>query len=690
MAQKQNKCTLMVHSRSVFGAQAPDTALSAARVELAAGNPFVTTKDSCDAATAALSCHNFLLVNIPHPIGCHGITADRLAPGEANQEADGQGCGNHQNYKKYLEQKIFQSTQPSAFQPGLVTNEDLFDILDHVPTGMAILSSDAELRVLYSNHEFTRAFGYLKQELKTASDWMELAYANADLRQQKLTSWFGEVQRARVDKYSIPHRQAQVRCKDGSHREVILQTSLQRDLLLVTFTDITELRRLEGELLEHEKKFRGFVENANDIIYTVDLQGYVTYLSPNYQNILGVDPAEIVGKHFAEVLHPSDLPDGAAAFESVLQGQRVTGVEYRIRQADGEWSWQASNLGPMFDAAGNLSAVIGVGRDINLRKQAQEQLSLSEARYRLLSDNARDVIWTLAPDGRITYVSPSVEQVRGYTPQEAMQQSLEQILCPASIAINLAYFNQMLADVAAGRQPQTFRGQMEYLCKDGSSYWCDVMATPILAEDGSLLELLGVSRDISEHKRFENELKQAKAATEALNRALAAANEQLSRMASTDRLTGLWNRRHFEEAVTHEMIKADRYQHPLSMLIFDIDHFKAVNDRYGHLAGDRVLVELSQIARQQTRDSDLLARWGGEEFVILMPETGPNDATTVAEKIRTTFASHRFPDLGTVTASFGIAAFRFSESLDRWISRADGALYEAKQAGRNRVQLASV
>ena len=403
---------------------------------------------------------------------------------------------------------------------------------------MAILSTDAQLRVLYINHEFTRAFGYRKQEMKTARDWMELAYANAELRQQKLTSWLSEVQQAQVNRKPIPHRQAHVRCQDGSQGEVILQTSLQRNLLLVTFTDITEQKRLQGELLKREKQFRGFVENANDIIYTVDLQGYGTYLSPNYQKILGVDPAEIVGKHVAEVLHPSDLPDGAAAFASVLQGQRVTGVEYRIRHADGEWSWQASNLGPMFDDAGCLSAVIGVGRDINLRKQAQEQLSLSEARYRLLSDNARDVIWTLAPDGSITYVSPSVEQVRGYTPQEAMQQPLEQILTPASIALNLAYFSQVLADVAAGRKPQTFRGQMEYLCKDGSTYWCDVMATPILAEDGSLVELLGVSRDISEHKRFENELKQAKDATEALNRALATANEQLSRMASTDRLTG--------------------------------------------------------------------------------------------------------------------------------------------------------
>ena len=137
---------------------------------------------------------------------------------------------------------------------------------------MAILSTDAQLRVLYINHEFTRAFGYRKQEMKTARDWMELAYANAELRQQKLTSWLSEVQQAQVNRKPIPHRQAHVRCQDGSQREVILQTSLQRNLLLVTFTDITEQKRLQGELLKREKQFRGFVENANDIIYTVDLQ----------------------------------------------------------------------------------------------------------------------------------------------------------------------------------------------------------------------------------------------------------------------------------------------------------------------------------------------------------------------------------------------------------------------------------
>lgn len=175
---------------------------------------------------------------------------------------------------------------------------------------------------------------------------------------------------------------------------------------------------------------------------------------------------------------------------------------------------------------------------------------------------------------------------------------------------------------------------------------------------------------------------------ESANSALEFANERLSQLATTDTLTGIWNRRSFEERVGHELIKADRYKQPLSVLIFDIDQFKLVNDSYGHLVGDRVLVELCDMARQQTRDSDLLARWGGEEFIMLMPNTGLNEAMAVAEKLRANFASHNFQDAGSITASFGVALYQPGESVDHWISRADAALYEAKQEGRNKVKIA--
>jgi PAS domain S-box-containing protein len=141
------------------------------------------------------------------------------------------------------------------------------------------------------------------------------------------------------------------------------------------------------------------------------------------------------------------------------------------------------------------------------RKQAEERLQVSESRCRLLAENASDVIWTMALDGRITYVSPSVERLRGFTPEEAMQQPLEEILTPPSAAITLDYFARMATLLQAGRPPERARFEQEYRCKDGSTIWCDVHVLPVFSADGIPLELLGVSRDITGVKRAESEAK---------------------------------------------------------------------------------------------------------------------------------------------------------------------------------------
>ena len=571
---------------------------------------------------------------------------------------------------------------------GLMNDKDIMDVLDHVPSPFALVSADTELNVLYLNQAFTRTFGYSLNDLRTVPDWIERVYADPVFREQRISSWQQAVDHAIQHQAPIPDRESHLRCKDDTYRDVIIHTALLHHLLLITFTDITESKRLASKLLESEKQFRSFVENANDIIYTLDLEGRFTYLSPNYQKIFGVKPEDLVGKPFAEVLHPDDLPASFEAYASVLQGDRLTDIVYRVRHHDGRWLWQSSNISPILDESGKVGSVIGVGRDIHANKLTEEKQRLSEARYRLLSDNARDVIWTISPDGRITYVSPSVEHTRGYTPHEAMHQSIDQILTPDSVAINLKYLMELQSDLTAKRAPKSFRGEMEYRCKDGSTYWCDVMATPILAEDGSLIELLGVSRDISEHKRYQGELKKAKESTEALNRALEAANQRLNRMATTDTLTKLWNRRFIEDRLAHEISMAGRYGHPVSLLMFDIDHFKVVNDTYGHVAGDRVLVALSDLTRRLIRATDYPCRWGGEEFMILMPNTTSTETMSVAEKLRQSIAQLHIPEVGTVTASFGAATYRPNESIDDWINRADTALYEAKHGGRNTVRVA--
>jgi diguanylate cyclase (GGDEF)-like protein len=157
--------------------------------------------------------------------------------------------------------------------------------------------------------------------------------------------------------------------------------------------------------------------------------------------------------------------------------------------------------------------------------------------------------------------------------------------------------------------------------------------------------------------------------------------------AITDPLTGLSNRLRFDEAIALETSRSQRYGTPLSLVIYDIDHFKAVNDTYGHLAGDKVLIKLSEFVATRIRRSDILARWGGEEFAILLAETDAREALQFADKLRDSIANLAFDEIGSVTCSFGIAQIESGMTVEEFISRADEALYRAKIGGRNRVEL---
>lgn len=166
-------------------------------------------------------------------------------------------------------------------------------------------------------------------------------------------------------------------------------------------------------------------------------------------------------------------------------------------------------------------------------------------------------------------------------------------------------------------------------------------------------------------------------------------NSTLETIALKDDLTGLYNRYHLDHVSTTEMERQDRYQTPLSMILFDLDHFKNINDRFGHDNGDIVLVEIGNRTMDSIRETDILFRWGGEEFIILAPQTGIQGAGELAEKLRRVVAAKPIIPVGAVTASFGVAERLPDESREEWFHRVDQALYRAKNAGRNRVEVCS-
>jgi len=157
----------------------------------------------------------------------------------------------------------------------------------------------------------------------------------------------------------------------------------------------------------------------------------------------------------------------------------------------------------------------------------------------------------------------------------------------------------------------------------------------------------------------------------------------------TDSLTETYNRRKFDEIVVKEHHLANHGGIPFSLIMFDIDHFKKVNDEFGHSIGDQVLIHLSRLIRGLVRQGDLLIRWGGEEFLILLPSTHIEEAGPFAERIRQNVACEKFPGAGAITISLGVAQLRDGDSTDTVLKRVDHALYQAKQDGRNRVVMCS-
>ena len=269
-----------------------------------------------------------------------------------------------------------------------------------------------------------------------------------------------------------------------------------------------------------------------------------------------------------------------------------------------EPTWSRSQLRTLSALLVLSGVVLGVAeyiRRVNTQlRTTLKRLGTSEERHRLLADNASDVIWTMDAQGRFTYVSPSVQRLRGYTVQEVLAQSLEEALTPASAAIARQAFENSFDCLQKGLPVPDFRGELEQPCKDGSTVWTELTVSGMVDAGGLFVGFLGVTRDISERRR---------------------AQEKMARMAQYDELTQLPNRAllfdRLEQAVTRHQRLLNRSAGPqadaprLALMYVDLDRFKPINDEHGHAVGDALL---QQVARRMTacvRASDTVARIGG-------------------------------------------------------------------------------
>lgn len=431
------------------------------------------------------------------------------------------------------------------------------------------------------------------------------------------------------------------------------------------------LRDTLASLQESEALLRALSDTAAAGIYV--LQGeHLVMVNEFLVTLTGYPRERLLAMCFTELIHPDDRELVAQRARARLRGEPAAKrYACKIVTQEGQVRWveltvdrimfhgQASSLGTVYD--------------ITERKAAEEALYASQHMYRTLTENMKDVVWTLdAQTLKFLYISPSVEALRGFTPEEVMAGPLDATMTPQSAHRIRQLIKERAADLRGGAMPPRtyFTSEIEQPCKNGSTIWTEVISHYSFNPESGRVEIHGVTRDISERR---------------------ATREQLRHMAQHDPLTGLANRALFDDRLQNALASARRDLQRLALMYLDLDRFKPVNDRFGHPVGDLLLQQAAARIQNCLRESDTVARVGGDEFVVLLRRVnGPDDTLRVAAKIlealRHPFelAEHTLE----ISCSIGVAIHPEHGDDGLALSRhADSAMYEAKSQGRDQVHL---
>jgi diguanylate cyclase (GGDEF)-like protein/PAS domain S-box-containing protein len=300
-------------------------------------------------------------------------------------------------------------------------------------------------------------------------------------------------------------------------------------------------------------------------------------------------------------------------------------------------------------------------------RRAIAKLSESEERYRLLVENANEAILVIQ-DTAVKFVNSRAIAAFGYSEEEFRSISILDLVHPEDRGLVTERYLQKI-----GGDPTPTRFTYRTIHKNGDTQWIENSSVMIQWEGRPAT--LNLVTNITDRKRMEE--------------ALIESERKFRELSIIDDLTQLYNSRHFHNQLKMEIDRADRYGQPLAMLFLDLDDFKRFNDTYGHVEGDRVLSLLGQVITGQLRQTDSAYRYGGEEFIILLPLTAGRDGAVTAERIRVEFKQRAItPATGGdvhMTVSIGVAQYRPGEDMKAFVSRADRLMYQAKKSGKDRV-----
>jgi len=372
------------------------------------------------------------------------------------------------------------------------------------------------------------------------------------------------------------------------------------------------------------------------------------------------------------------------AIKTVIKGAIVTPMELRLARPHAEQIMVSLRYSPIQDSDGSIIGVSVTATDITTRKRAEEALFESQHQLAEAQRVARMGSWEYDLENGKVIWSLQMYRLFDFDPDVGP---------PSHIEILKRYHpdDRLISQTAHANSLITgekYELDVRIELPGGSTRYCQIVGQPVTNEVGAVVRFLGTAMDITERKLAEQAALEASIALEYQKQALEVANARLESLATSDGLTGLKNRRALDAHLEYEFARSNRYQVDLSVILLDIDNFKNYNDSFGHQAGDDVLRDVAAILTHCTRESDIIARYGGEEMCIVLPETDTDAAHHIAERLRCEVETSKWQRM-PVTVSLGVASFSPEmDSVSDLILAADRALYKSKDLGRNRVTLA--
>ncbi|GEM_PF-453111 len=412
-------------------------------------------------------------------------------------------------------------------------------------------------------------------------------------------------------------------------------------------------------LAKSESEIRSIFQTMQEGILVLDDTGMILECNLAAQEMLQLSKSEIIGNFSSDSRWKAVHEDGSVFeseerpfYKALHTGEPQNNIIMGIKRGDDSYVWVKSNAQPIYsDDFEKIISVLITFSDITAYRKSKYELE----KYIQIIDT-HVIISSTDLHGIITEVSKAFCEISGYTKEELIGKSHNIVRHPD---IPSSIYKEMWDTLKKGI---SWSGEIKNRRKDGSDYWIETIIEPRYNEEYQMVGYTAIRHDITDKKRVEE-------------------------LSITDRLTGLYNRLKLDELFASYLSIAKRHKTPFSIILLDIDKFKSVNDTYGHQVGDSLLQEIAKLLKTNVRFEDAVGRWGGEEFLILLPNSDLESTRLLAEKLRTIIETQNFSYVGNRTASFGIATYHENDDEKSMTARADAALYLAKENGRNLVEV---